>query len=293
MANYSIRDLENITGIKAHTIRIWEKRYNLFEPTRTETNLRRYTEADLRKLLNISILNNSGYKISELSTCNNTELNERVSNLDSKLNYHNQTIDFLTAAMIDMDLDRIEMLLYNAEYKIGFEQTYKEILYPFLAKIGILWQTGVIEPFREHFVSNIIRRKIIGAIENSRFKPRHNAPTAVLFLPEHELHELGLLYYEYLLKREGYKTIYLGQIVPFINLVELAKLTQFDLMICSLTMPFPKSTPETYIEALLNDLPGKKILVTGLAAQQVTLNAENLHVFNNPDALIELLNTLY
>lgn len=224
MANYSIRDLEKLSGIKAHTIRIWEKRYNLVNPSRTQTNIRYYSDSDLRRLLNISILIRNGFKISKIAHLGNEEICEKVLLFSQNSFFPENLVENLTISMIEFDEIKFDKLVSNQILKLGFEETFAKVLHPFMERIGILWQAGSILPSHEHFISNLIRQKLIVAIESHNNQQFNQKYTFVLFLPEGEWHELGLLFYQYLLKKNGFQTLYLGQSVPVNDLNKLVSI---------------------------------------------------------------------
>lgn len=224
MATYTIRDLEKLSGIKAHTIRIWEKRYNIIAPARTATNIRNYCDTELRKLLNISLLNRYGIKISKLAKLSENEINEKINQLIQSYSDTESVIKNLTVAMVELDQPKVEKILSRAIMQSGFEETIIKVLYPFLIKIGVMWQTGVINPAQEHFITNLFRKKLMVAIDALITANNPNSKTFFLFLPEGEYHEIGLLFFYYLVKRRGHQVIYLGQSVPFNDLIETKKL---------------------------------------------------------------------
>ncbi|MFW5979061.1 MAG: MerR family transcriptional regulator, partial [Bacteroidia bacterium] len=214
MATYSIRELEKLSGIKAHTIRIWEKRYKIIQPKRTGTNIRYYSNNDLKKLLNITILNRQGWKISDIAKLSDEELNRKVKDFSYDSKDTESQIEKLVIAMVDLDEVKFDQILSNAIMHDGFEQTIINLIFPFFKKIGLLWQTGSINPAQEHFVSNLFRQKLMVAIDNLKIPDRKDAKKFILFLPEKEFHELGLLFYSYLIKKSGHSVIYLGSSVP-------------------------------------------------------------------------------
>ncbi len=294
MSQYSIKDLEKLTGVKAHTIRIWEKRYGIVQPERTETNIRTYSNCDLKRLLNISILNKRGYRISSLAKLSVEELNERVMNLMSDHNAYDTQIENLIMAMIDMNETRFEKTLSNAVIEMGFEETLVRIVYPFFFKTGILWQTGAISPAQEHFVSNLVRQKIISAIDHLENKYPPNAKLFILFLHEEEQHELGLLFFHYLIKKVGHRIIYLGQSTPIAEVVKTAELHEPDFLFTSFTTPIPDIDLSNYLQKLQEMFPGKGIYVTGL---QLTDGLSNIpgtikYIKNPQDFKQELINLL-
>jgi len=218
LLKYSIKDLEKISRIKAHTLRIWEQRYNILKPCRSETNIRSYTNNDLKMLLNISLLNNNGVKISKIAEMEPHEIYSAVHELSQKEFESNFQIDNLVISMVDMDEERFEKAISNNILKIGFDKTINEVIYPFLKKIAVLWITDSINPAQEHFISNLIRQKLISAIDAQVIRRENAKSKFMLYLPEHELHEISLLYYHYRLRDLNFKSYYLGQSVPFEDL---------------------------------------------------------------------------
>jgi len=262
MGNYSIKELEQLSGIKAHTIRIWEKRHNIIAPTRTATNIRLYSDNDLKKIINVSLLNNSGIKISHIADMTSDEMNSRVLELSDRHNEASVHIDQLVLAMIDMEEEPFERTLSSLILRYGFERAVTEVVYPFLDKIGILWQTGNITPAHEHFISNLIRQKIIVAIDGLPIPPK-TADKIILFLPEGELHEIGLLFYHYLTRKAGLRTYYLGQSVPHNDLISIHKIHQPVLMITSITSVLAVPVLE-YFGILSRDFPTTRVLAAGM-----------------------------
>lgn len=215
LGNYSIKELEVLTGIKAHTIRIWEQRYNILAPNRTTTNIRFYTEEDLKHLLNISLLNKNGTKISRIAKMTEKQIREKVLDLsESNFEFNNQ-IDSLVLAMIEFDEDSFEKIIATNILRIGFEDTFLNIIFPFLNRVGLLWQTAVIRPAQEHFMSNLIRQKIIVAIDGQMGVKYDASKRYMLYLPEREQHELSLLFMNFIIRSRGNHTLYLGANVPF------------------------------------------------------------------------------
>lgn len=264
MTVYSINDLEKITGIKAHTIRIWEKRYEVVHPKRTPTNIRYYEDQDLKKLLNISTLNRHGIKISQIIKMAPEEINEKIMEISGHSSDFESQINNLIMAMMELHEEQFDKVLSSATLKLGFEKTVTQILYPFLEKIGILWQVGTINPAQEHFVSSLIRQKLIIAIDGQGYtlKPGHR--TFVLFLPENEWHELGLLFYNYLIKKNGHKVIYLGQSVPVANLSEVVRLSGADALLTYLISGMASKDLPGYLNHLSHTFSEQTIYVTGI-----------------------------
>jgi len=221
-SQFSIKDLENLTGIKAHTIRIWEKRYNLLQPKRTDTNIRYYDLANFQKLLNVSYLNNNGYKISKIATIDEEKIPKLVKEIANENNLESHAINAFKLSMLNFD----QSLFYKTYESLlkdkDFESIFYSIFIPLLTEIGLLWQTDTITPAHEHFVSGLIRQKILINTELMQAKQQNQSTkTFVLYLPENEIHELGLMFVNYLLSKRGYHCIYLGQSVPIISLKDL------------------------------------------------------------------------
>jgi DNA-binding transcriptional MerR regulator len=264
MARYSIRELEKLSGIKAHTIRIWEKRYEIIKPKRTQTNIRYYSETDLKKLLNIAILNRQGWKISEIAKLNNDALSEKVMKFTYNSKDVESQIEKMVIAMVDLDEAKFDQILSNAIMHDGFEQTIIKLIFPFFEKIGLLWQTGSINPAQEHFISNLFRQKLMVAIDNLMIPDKKNAKKFILFLPENEFHELGLLFYNYLIKKAGQSVIYLGSSVPFKDVVETNKMIQADYLFTSITAALTGEKLEQYIRDLAGSFPEQEIFISGM-----------------------------
>ena len=268
MGNYSIKELEQLSGIKAHTIRIWEKRYSLITPQRTDTNIRFYSDEDLKKIINVSVLNSNGYKISKIAEMSDEEISQKVLGLSDQQSDHSLHINQLVLSMVQLDEKKFETALSGFFLRYNFEQTMTEIVYPFLRKTGVLWQTHNISPAQEHFISNLIRQKIIVGIDSLPLQSE-NSKSAILFLPESELHEIGLLFSHYLMRKAGFRTIYLGQAVPHRDLLSVFREYQPDILVASLTTALPKSAVTQYLHQLARDFPCRHILVSGLQIEKI------------------------
>ena len=227
---FSIKDLENLSGIKAHTIRIWEKRYNLLQPSRTDTNIRNYNLESLQKLLNVTFLNNHGYKISKISKLDEDDISKHVNEIALKGNVENRALNSFKMAMLNFD----QTMFYYTYNELRNEKSFKEIVYevfmPFLAELGTLWQTNTISIAHEHFVSTLIKQKILLNIEKvQNIDKVSNGKPFVLYLPMNEIHDIGLLFTTYELISRGHHCIYLGPSVPINSLSYLMK--HYDEMI--------------------------------------------------------------
>ncbi len=292
MGKFSIKDLEQLTGIKAHTLRIWEQRYNFIKPQRTETNIRHYCDEDLKLILNISLLKDRGYKISKLADMSPVDLMAEVAQVTEKVLEFPDQISALTLAMIDIDEDRFERIMSNNILRHGFEKTMVNIIYPFLNRVGILWQTGSINPAQEHFITNLIRQKIIVAIDGFTGKRKDDARKFLLFLPEGELHEISLLFAWYLAKSAGHKVVYLGQSLPFVDLQEVYKTHEPEFIFTILTY-VPEESTQAYMDKLSGTFPNCNILITGyqVVGNEFRSNA-NVRILQNFNDFINLLKTV-
>ena len=290
MINYSIKDLESISGIKAHTLRIWEVRYELFKPHRTDTNIRLYSNDDIRKLLNIALLNNHGLKISKIATLSNSEISTKALEILSTEDTFQSQINSLTMAMVEIDEDRFESVVSNSILKFGLEDTITQIIYPFLVKVGVLWRTESINPGQEHFITNLIRQKLIAAIDAQVMQITDDSKKFLLYLPENELHEISILFYNYLIRKNKYKTIYLGQSVPFEDVVKICDSMQPTHVITVLTAGIRSKKVLEYIEQLSKKCNKQKILLSGYQVfETANIKFENVHVFKNKEDLSSLI----
>lgn len=274
MANYSIKDLEKVTGIKAHTIRIWEKRYDIVKPNRSDSNIRSYSDEDLKKLLNISLLNRSGMKISKLANLSTSELQKKVMDLAEKPEDSDTKIEALLLAMINLNEEDFQLALNTAIDKFGFEKAFLNVVRPFLIKAGILWVAGTINPAQEHFISNLIRQKLIVFIDRMEKRLVPNARRFLLFLPEGELHEMALLFFSYLIKKNGHDYLYLGQSTPLASAEESAQHWQPDFILLSLVNPMVIKEMTGFLKQLKGAFPKQEILISGYQVQN--MNEEDL-----------------
>jgi MerR family transcriptional regulator, light-induced transcriptional regulator len=290
---YSIKDLENLTGIKAHTIRMWEQRYEIIKPSRTDTNIRLYEADQLKLMLNISLLNNHGYKISKIANMTREEIFEKVRETINKTTNYDDQINALTVAMIDLDEDAFEKIIATNILQYGFEKTMILIIYPFLIRIGALWSTDAINPAQEHFITNLIRQKLIVAIDG-QFEPnRTNPKKFMLFLPEGELHEISLLFCYYLIKSRGNKVIYLGQSLPLSDLIDVYHIHKPDFIVSMITSTPGAEDIQEYVNTIGKKLPDVDVLLSGyqVVGQDLTLG-ENMTIFNQIQDLINVLDEL-
>lgn len=260
---YSINEIEKISGIKAHTLRIWEQRHNILSPKRTSTNIRYYEGDDLKRLLNIRVLNTNGVKISKIAQMSDQELHQEVIKIWTCCEKFENQANALVVAMLELDEPRFEKIINRNIVQIGLERTMTELVYPFYNKVGLMWQTCSILPAQEHFISNLIRRKIIVAIDGQTDQSDKPGAKFLVFLPEGELHEIGLLFANYIIKARGGRTIYLGQSVPFPDIQSVYDQYEVDFLFTYFTSGWDKEKLEKYLNRLGSSFPDTKILVSG------------------------------
>ncbi len=269
MGTYSIKDLETLSGVKAHTIRIWEKRYGIITPDRTDTNIRTYCDSDLKKLLNIALLNSHGLKISKISKLNEKDLGKEVEKIALTDTSYPTYIDRLVVAMVDLDRPKFEEMMRDGTEKLGFEEFCINVLYPFLQKVGVMWMANSINPAQEHFISSLIIQKMYVATDKL-YTPESKKTKTVFFLREGEMHEMGLLFYRYLMKKRGTETIYLGQSIPFEDLKFVVRAHQPEFLVTAFVATLEHDTLESYLKKLSQTFPKQKIIVSGYQISQYT-----------------------
>ncbi len=293
MSQYSISDLEKLCGVKSHTIRMWERRYDLryLDTQRTETNIRYYSDEDLKYMLNLSLLVNNGIKISKAARMSKEEINATVNKLTLAVDSHEFEINTLLVCMSEFDEARFDRQVTSCMMKYGVEQTVINIIYPFLSKIGILWQTGAINPAQEHFVSNLIRQKLNVAVDGLVIPDVRLTKKYLLFLPEGELHEIGLLFANYLVRARGFHTLYLGQSVPMENLLETNKFYNADYLFTIFTSAFRGEELTEYLKLLSKTFSKTEILVSGLPLEdkEITKIPSNITVLKRVEDTMEHL----
>tara|TARA_R110002126_G_scaffold12904_2_gene55396 strand:+ start:3202 stop:4101 length:900 start_codon:yes stop_codon:yes gene_type:complete len=294
-SNFSIKDLENLSGIKAHTIRIWEKRYNLFQPNRTDTNIRCYDLENLQKLLNVTFLYNNGYKISKISQLGEDNIPKVVKNMVAEQRDNGHVLNSFKMSMMNFD-QALFFKTYNALLK---EKSFREIFYedfiPFLNEVGLLWQTDTITPSHEHFICALIKQKILVNTEKLQFStPTNASKTFVLYLPDNEIHELGLMFLNYEILSKGYQSIFLGQSIPIFSLKDLVPLYDNIVFVSYFTVQPDKENIMAYLnnfhEMLLKDT-ASELWISGKMLQEI--NKSNLPktivAFSQIDQLVQNL----
>jgi DNA-binding transcriptional MerR regulator len=289
---FSIKDLENLSGIKAHTIRIWEKRYNVLQPMRTDTNIRLYDLASLQKLLNITLLHDYGYKISKISAYPEEEIPMMVREIVSSKSAKNHAISAFKMAMMNFDQE-LFMNTYNwlIEEK-SFKEIFHQVFIPLMKELGLLWQTNTITPAHEHFISYLIKQKLLVNTEKLQMvKPVKFDKVFVLSLPLNEIHELGLMYLNYEILLSGYKSIYLGESMPIENLKDLKKHFDFIVYVSYLTVQPERSGVNEYIAQMADELLDNttELWYTGWLTQFIDKKnlSDRIVIFDSVTELIE------
>lgn len=292
MNSYQISDLEKLTGVKAHTIRIWEKRYNLIEPHRTSTNIRYYDDEQARKLLNVSTLLAEGFKISKLSELSDKQINAHIRALQKHTTDDTLCLGFinnLIAAMLVFDEPAFEKSLSSAVTRFGMYKAMLYVFYPFLHKTGLMWSANDVMPVQEHFATNIIRRKLIAAIDGLP-PPTKKSKRVLLFLPSDEWHETGLLLSDYIIKSNGYHTIYLGQNAPAYNLSEVIKNTKPTHLLTFFISRQPPEKIKEHLFYLTKQNKSCAVWVSGNPAlAELTGQVKGVTFLSSPDSLLKLL----
>lgn len=263
--------MEKLSGIKAHTLRIWEQRYDIIEPRRTKTNIRYYLDEDLKLILNIALLNKNGIKISKIAKMSKEEIAEKVAAI-SEVNFEYGTqLDALTISMIEMDEYKFERIVSTNIQQLGFERTMLEIIYPFLDKLSVLWLTGSINPVQENFMSYLIRQKIIAAIDKEPLVSGRNVSKFLIYLPEGEKQELSMLFMHYLLKSRRNHVIYIGQDISLADLKDACNIHKPDFIFTMITEIFAREPVQQYIDRLSSNFKDCHILLSGyqVVAQEV------------------------
>ncbi len=266
MHAFTIKDLENLSGIKAHTIRIWEQRYSFLSPNRTDTNIRFYSNEELKILLNVALLNKYGYKISHIDKMSETDLTEKIMSLSSFEAQQERLLNDLINYTINLQLDEFEQIIDSYITNKGIEKTVTQIIFPYLERIGILWVTNHINPAQEHLVTNVVRQKLIIGIETATPHVDLNL-SLLLFLPEGEHHELGLLYMYYMLKIRGIKVIYLGSNVPLADIKFLSELKKPAFLYTHLTSVANNFNFERFLNNVALKLPNTPMVISGQLVQ--------------------------
>lgn len=264
MGVFSIKDIEAVSGIRSHTLRIWETRYGVIKPKRTESNIRYYDDDDLKYILNISILNRHGYKISEIAKMKRNDLCDQVMKIKQRDAIHDNHIKNMITAMVSLDEVAFHSAITTSIIQSGLEHTMIHVVFPFLNEVGILWQIGSIKPMHEHFATSIIKQKLYVAIDGNMGKYGVQRKKFLLFLPENEQHSLGLLFANYILRSRGHEVFYLGQEVPVSDMIVHANEYKPDYLFTILTSAHVNIDKEDFVNKLCDCWPEATILLSGI-----------------------------
>ncbi len=293
MAIYSISDLEKLSGIKSHTIRIWEQRYGILRPKRTDTNIRFYEDDDLQRLLNVALLNRHGFRISKIAEMSKEDLAEQVSSVSNFKFDISAQLDVLTLSVIEMDEIKFSRIFDNHVEHIGFERTMMEVVYPFMEKLSLLWLTGSIKPVQENFITQLIRNKLIAAIEKEPLASDRKTAKFILYLPKDEQQELSILFMQYLIKKRGFQVVNLGANLALVDLKDACQIHQPDYVFTVLSETFNREPVQRYLSNLQAAVPDSHLLLTGyLMASQSASNLENATILPSLDDALTFLDDL-
>jgi DNA-binding transcriptional MerR regulator len=286
---YSIRDLERITGIKAHTIRIWEKRYGIIQPERTDTNIRYYSDAHLQKLLNICILNQNGHKISQISDMSNDKIVSLVSELSMNDSFVDADINSMVAAALDLDEDQFNKVLNSCLLKLGFESTFGKVIFPLFAKLNIMWQIGKISACQDRFIKNLVRQKLLVATDGLIGGLDESKGSYLMFSPADHENEIGLLFANYLVRKNGYQVVYLGPSVPLEHLQRLAHPENYDQLLIALSLRISAEDLEIYLRELKKLFPGQQINVVASNFVELDGNLGSCQLYSDYESFSQSL----
>lgn len=293
--SFNIKNLEHLSGIKAHTIRIWEKRYNLFEPERTDTNIRMYDLENLQKLLNVTLLYNNGYKISKIAKLKPSEIKEKVHNITINKSADDWSIGLFKLAMINYDHRLFTKTFNELLDQFSFREIFKHVFIPLMNELGVLWQTNSISPSHEHFITSLIKQKIHALCEKlQQQNTRKTDRRFVLFLPDNEIHELGLLYLQYEVLEHGFQCVFLGQSVPIESLHNLVDIGEPITFISYFTIEPQQDKIDAYLKefsAKIIENIDSELWFLGYQSQFVKKPLPNkIHAFKSIEEIIETLN---
>ena len=296
-SNFSIKNLEHLSGIKAHTIRIWEKRYNLFEPERTNTNIRLYNLENLQKLLNVTLLYNNDYKISKIALLSPEEINENVHKLTINKNADDWSIGLFKLAMINFDQRLFTKTFNDLLEQFSFGEVFKNVFVPLMNELGVLWQTNSISPSHEHFITSLVKQKIHAMCEDLQQKStRRTDRRFVLFLPDNEIHELGLLYLQYEVLNNGFQCVFLGQSVPIVSLSNLVDIGEPITFISYFTIEPAQDKIDSYLNTFSTEIIeniDSELWILGYQVQYISNKMpQKMRKFRSIDDVIYALNVV-
>lgn len=292
MVAYSIKDLESLSGVKAHTLRIWEKRYKIIEPSRTKSNIRYYKDDDLQKILNITLLNRKGYKISKIANMPSHEIKQKVAKYTEVGSVFEDQLDSMMLAMFELDETKFNIILDHQISAIGFEEAMNIVVYPLLDKLSMMWLAGSVKGVHENFVNNIIRRKTMVETEKLSRSETETKFRCLIYLPENESHELSLLFLHYLLVKNKAKVINLGMGVPLIDVLEGQNIFKANYIFSIFNDSFSETPLQPYLNELTKNIKNADILISGFQTASQNLDLpDNVHILNSIEHLKEFLLT--
>ena len=292
MVVYSINDIEKISGVKAHTLRIWEKRYGIIQPKRTETNIRYFLDDDLKHVLNIALINKSGIKISKIAQMPIDEIKRKAAEISDVDAEHENQLDSLTLSLLELNEFRFNKIVESYISQRGFETTMLEIIYPLLDKLGLMWLTGSINGAHERFIRAYIRQKTIAAIDKLETSPQEQL-SFLIFLPINEDHELSILFSQYLIKRRGFRIINLGLDTSIDHIMDACSIAKPDYLYTIINDGNIGVTLENYIQKLSDASNGGQILMSGIQiARHHIKNHDNIHVLSGFTELTQYLESI-
>ncbi|MDG1747732.1 MAG: MerR family transcriptional regulator [Bacteroidia bacterium] len=288
---YFIKDVENITGIKAFTIRVWEQRYGMLVPKRTDTNIRYYEEEDLKYMMNVGLLNHHGYKISKIAEMTREEVQRRTLHISENNSSYQNQVQSLTNAMIAFDEKEFNKILSINILKLGMMETMTEIIFPFLQHVGILWLSGSTNVAHEHFITHLVKQRLYVSIDQITTPIMLDAKKFILFLPNGENHELSLLFASYILKTRGHEVIYVGSSTPVDDLNHLCKVHKPDVLFCAITNANSNMPIQVYVNTLHRNWADIPICLTGnqIVRRRDLKVPENCHIISTPQTFIDFL----
>ena len=292
MVVYSIKDLEKLSGVKAHTLRIWEKRYNILNPKRTPTNIRYYLDDDLKNILNIALLNRNGIKISKIAKMDRSEIHHKVAELTDVDESFEGQLDSLTISLLELDEGKFVKLLNKNIEQRGFAETMLEVIYPLLDKLAMMWLSGSLKSIHEKFVSHLIKRKCSVEIDKQEIT---RPETFLIYLPEGETNELSLLFLHFLIKQRGFNVINAGPDVSIFDLIEVVDIRQPEYIFTIINDSLKTEQFQMYIKKLCDEFQETHILLSGIQAQANQLNedlSDRISVINSSEETIKFLDKL-
>ncbi|NTS42220.1 MerR family transcriptional regulator [Flavisolibacter sp. BT320] len=288
MQNFSIRQIELLTGIKSHTLRIWEQRYDFFKAQRKESNMRFYTNEDLKKLLCISFLYHNGWKVSKIAALSDEAIREEADKTDITLSNYTTAIQHLLKAALDFNEAAFVSILNDVAATIGFERLITDVCYRYMHRVGLLWDTSKIIPAQEHFSSYIIQNKIIS--ETEKFTQSQNGePEVVLFCPENEFHELPLLFINYLMRKHAWRVLYLGANTKLDDLKEAAGVKGIRFLYMHLITNFTGISLDDYFETIRKSFPEKIVIASGKGIEQSQRNFVQFHLLRKDEEIYRFI----